>query len=80
VAPLKPEVFDVGRARLAHSQPVEPEEHRQGGVGSVEPFSGEEERAVLSAVEAPSVPRMDPGTPDVLRRVGGDAAVDVAKR
>jgi hypothetical protein len=31
VAPLEAEVLDVARARLAHRQSVEPEEHSQGG-------------------------------------------------
>ncbi len=55
------------------------EEHSHGGVRGVEPFSGEEEGAELGAVEPPSVAGMDLGPPDVLRRVGGDTAVDVGE-
>ena len=46
------EVLDVGGARLAHSQSVQPEEHRQGGMGAVVTLGGEQEHAELGAVES----------------------------
>jgi hypothetical protein len=47
VAPLECEVLDVRRAGLADAQPVETEEHGEGGVGVVEALGGEEEGAEL---------------------------------
>ena len=41
VNPFDAKVLDVGRARLAHSEPVEAEQHREGGVIAVVLLGGE---------------------------------------
>src|SRR5207249_3757817 len=45
MAAFDTEVLDVGGARLAHSQSVQPEKHRQGGVGAVVLLGSEQEHA-----------------------------------
>ena len=79
--PLEPDVLDVGRARLAHSQSVEAEEDRQGGVGRVEPLGAEEKGAEPRCGRGPGrrwggpwvVGRTEPGWPGCGRRCGGTA-------
>ena len=44
------EVLDVGPARFADPQPVQAEQHRQGGVHRRRPLGGEEERGQLATV------------------------------
>jgi hypothetical protein len=73
------EVLDVGGARLAHSRSVQPEEHRQGGVGAVVLLGGEQEHAELGAVEASSSRRVHVRPTDVLRGVRGDSSIDVGE-
>ena len=77
VAALEAEVLDVGRARLADSEAVEAEQHGEGGVGAVEAFGGEQERAELGAVHAAAVAGLDLRAADVLGGVRRDPAVDV---
>ncbi len=79
VAPLAPEVLDIGGARLADSKTVQPQQYGKGGVITVIALGGEEEYAQLRAVKTSSVARVHLRTPDVLGRVGGDPAVDVSK-
>jgi hypothetical protein len=55
VAPLEAEVLDVGCARLADPEDIQPEENGQSGVRGVEPLGGEEEGAELGAVQSSSV-------------------------
>lgn len=76
---LKHQVFDVGAARFADAEAVEPEEHRQGGVSAVVTLSGEEERAQLEAVETACSRAVDVGSAHVLRRVRRRATVDVGE-
>lgn len=73
------EVLDIGGAGFAHTEPVEAEEHGQGGVVAVVLLGGEQEDAELGAVETASGRRMNLGSPDVLGRVRGDATVDVGE-
>ena len=61
MAAFEAEVLDVGAARLADPQPVQAEQHGQGGVGVVEPLGGEQEPAELAAVQCPAVRRVDVG-------------------
>jgi hypothetical protein len=77
VTALEPEVLDVGPTRLTHAQPVETQQHRQGGVVMVVALRGEQERRELGAVEASRVGRMDLGAAHVLRGVRRDVAIDV---
>jgi hypothetical protein len=79
VTPLDPEVFDVGGARLADSQSIEPEQHRERGVLAVVLLGGEEERVELEAIQTASVRGVDLRPADVLHRVRGDASVDVSE-
>ena len=51
--PLHAHVLDVGVAGLGDPQPVQAQQHGQGGVGVVEALGGEEEPGQLAAVEAP---------------------------
>ena len=44
------EILDVGAARFGDPQPVEAEQHGQGGVHRVVPFGSEQEGAELGAV------------------------------
>ena len=80
VAAFEAQVLDVGGAGLAHPQAVEPEEHGEGGMGVVEAFGREEQCSELGAVETASVAGVDLGSAHALGRVGGDTAVDWAKR
>ncbi|HYO29613.1 MAG TPA: hypothetical protein VER37_03450, partial [Thermomicrobiales bacterium] len=79
VPSLEAETLDVGRACLADPQTIQPEEDGQRSMGMVDPLGGEEERPELGAVEASGVVRVDLGSADVLRRVGGDPTVDVGE-
>jgi hypothetical protein len=79
MASIKAEIFRVGRTGLAHSESIQAEEHRQGGMVTVVPLGGEEEGAQLSAVEAPTFARVDLGTPDVLGRIRADPPVNVSE-
>ncbi len=67
--PLEAEVLDVGSARFGDPESVQPEQHRQCGVGSIETLGGEQERAELGTVHAVALARLDLGAPDVLGRV-----------
>ena len=60
-------------------QPVEAEEDGEGGVITVEPFDGEQERPELGSVHPVAAVGMDLGAADVLGRVGRYAAVDVGE-
>ena len=51
VPALDAEVIDVRRGRFADSQPVQPEQHAQRGVGSAGAFGGEQHRGKLGPVE-----------------------------
>src|SRR5713101_5785915 len=79
VTSLHTEVFDVDRACLARPQRVQPEEHRQGGMGVVEALGGEQERPELATVQASGLARMDLGAAHILGRVRGDPSVDVGE-
>lgn len=78
VAALHAEVLD-GRACFADSQPVQAEQHGQGGVGAVVVLGGEQEHAELGPVEASSLGGMDLWPSDVLGWVGAHATVDVSE-
>jgi hypothetical protein len=52
VSPLEGHVLDVGGARFADPQPVQPEQHGESGVGVVEPLSSEEEPSELTTIES----------------------------
>lgn len=69
VAPLEAQVLDVGGARLAHPQAVQPEQDGQGGMGVVEALGGEDQRSQLGAVQAPGVTRVDFWAAHVLGRM-----------
>ena len=75
VTPLQAEVLDVGGARLADPQAVQPKEHGKSGMGVVDALGGEQKRPQLGAVEAAGVDWVDLGSADVLRRVGGDVEI-----
>lgn len=77
--PFDAEALDVGGARLTHSQPVQPEEHRERGVRAVVLLGGEQEHAELGAVETAGVRRVHVRSADVLRRVRRDAPVDMGE-
>ena len=66
VTALKSEVFDIGLTRFADPQPVEAEQCRQGGVGSVDAFGGEQESAEFVSVETSALAGMDFRAADVL--------------
>ncbi len=55
MAAFDAEVLDVGRARLAHTQPVQAEQHRERSVIAVVLLGGEQEHGELGAVEASGV-------------------------
>ena len=73
------EVLDVGAAGLGYAESIQAQERGQGVVGVAEPFSGEQERAELGAVEATPFTLVKADTADVLGGVRGDAAVDVER-
>ena len=77
--PFEGHVLDVRLAGFADPQAIQPEQHREGGVGTVEPFGGEEESAELASVESALLRRMDLRAANVLSRVGPDAAIDVSE-
>ena len=77
---LEGQVLDVGPAGFGDSEAVQAEQHRQRGMVPIEAFGGEQERAELGAVHATTLVRLHLGPPHILRRVGGDAAVDVSER
>ncbi len=79
MAPVEAEVLGVGGAGLAHPQPVEAQERRQGGMVRVVALGREEERAELPAVKTPAFARVDLGPTNVLRGVGADPPVDVGE-
>jgi hypothetical protein len=79
MAAFDAEVLDVGGARLTHSQPVQPEQHRQRGVLTVVLLCGEQKHAELGAVESSGVRRMSLRTPDILRSVRRDTSIDVGE-
>jgi hypothetical protein len=72
-------ILDVGGTRLAHSQSVQPEQHRQGGVGAVVLVGGEQEHAELGAVESSPGRRVHLRPSDVLRGVRRDSSIDVGE-
>jgi len=79
VAALERQVLDVRRAGFGHAQPVEAEQHGQSGVGAVVVLGSEQETAEFTAIHRMLLGRLDSGTTHVLRRVGGDATVDVGE-
>ncbi len=79
VAALHAHVLDVGAAGLGDPQPVQPEEHGQGGVGVIEPLGGEQQPGQLAAIEAPPLRRLHRGAAHVLGRIRCDPPVDVGE-
>ena len=79
VTSLEGHLLDVSFAGLANPKPVQPEQHRESGVGMVEPLGGEEEPAELAAVQPTPLRRMDLRAANVLGRVGLDPTVDVGE-
>ena len=73
------QVLDVGSASLGDSQAVQAKKRRQRGMGSIKPLGREQERAELGAVHAVTLGRLHLGPAHVLRRVGGNTAVDVSE-
>jgi hypothetical protein len=59
MAAVEAEVFDVGCARFRDPQVVQIEQYSQCGVGAVEAFGGEQERAELAPVHAMALIRLD---------------------
>jgi hypothetical protein len=49
---IETEVLDVRLTRFGDPQPVQPEQHRKGGVLAVDAFGGEQEPAELPTVQA----------------------------
>ncbi len=78
MASLEGHVLDVGVAGLADTQAIQPEEHRQSGVGMVKALGGEQELTQLASVQPPPLGGMHGGAADILGRVGADPAVDVS--
>jgi hypothetical protein len=68
VTALEAQVLDVGGARLADPQAVEPEHHSERRVVTVVVLGGEQEHAKLGAVETPGFGWVHPGTADVPGR------------
>jgi hypothetical protein len=66
MAPLHSELFDVGGTGFRHPQPVQAEQHREGGVVAVKAFSREQERAQRGTVHPVTLRRLDLGPADVL--------------
>lgn len=54
IAEVDAEILDVGRTRLAHPEPVQPEQDRHRGVVVVNDLSGKELLPELRAVEPTS--------------------------
>ena len=79
MAPLEPEVFDVGAAGFAHAQPVQAQQHRQPGVTRCDPFGGVQEGGELTPVHPPLRRWVNAWSTHVLGRVGADAPVDVGE-
>jgi hypothetical protein len=79
MAAFDAEVLDVGGACLTHSQPVQTEEHCQGGVVAVVLLGGEQEHAELGAVESSPGRGVNLWPTDVLRGVGSDSSIDVGE-
>ena len=77
VPTIEAEIADVGVARLAYPQPVQPEQHRQRGPWVSEVFGGEQEPAELCAVDPVSLAWVHLRPPDVLLRVRCDPTDDV---
>jgi hypothetical protein len=79
VASFEAEVLDVRGAGFADPQPVQTEQHRKRGVVAVVLLGGEQEHAKIRAVETAGVRRVHLRSADILRRVRGDAPVNVSE-
>jgi hypothetical protein len=77
VSAIEAEIIDVGLACFADSEPVQAEQYLGGGVLAIDAFCVEREPAELARVEATAFRLVDLASADVLRRVRGDAPVDV---
>jgi hypothetical protein len=79
MAPVEGDVLGIGGTGLAHSQTVQAQQSRQGGVVGVEALGREEEPTELAAVETTSFARVHLGAAGVLRWVRRNPSVDVGK-
>jgi hypothetical protein len=80
VATLETEVLDVRTARLADAHPVEAQQHGERGMHRRDPLGRVQQTGEFAAIHAALRRGMDLGAADVLRRVGGNPAVEVGKR
>ena len=79
VSSLEAEILDVRGACLANPETVEPEQHHERGVVTIEAFRGEQERAQFGAVHSVAIGGVHSGSPDVLGWVRGGVAIDVSE-
>lgn len=70
VTTFEGEVLHVGAGRFAHAQPVQPEQHGEGGVVVVEALRGEQEHPKLRPIETATLARVNLRAAYVLGEVG----------
>jgi hypothetical protein len=79
MAPLHPQVLDVGAARLTDPQTIETKENGEPSMRPVEALGGEEEGPEFATVHAPDLISKDSWAADELGWVRPDSTIEVGE-